>query len=283
MRVEQTAEESRRIVKILDEAGRMFPRAVRRILRPAPSLPLPFPRRERLALTWLSAVSGLATGRADYRVPILGADFSCDPRRNDHWILDEVFGVPPAYGTDFDDAIVVDVGAHKGYFAAHAFLNGAKRVVSYEPEAANFAAIAEAAASLTERGNDWRVHHKAVGSAAETATLYVCHGTSFGHSLTRPDDAADEETVDVVAIADVLADAHGSGERLIVKLDPEGAECTIVLDSPREAWDAVSEVLVDLWDCPCTEALTARLAEMGFVSRDNPIPWVLRARRTVRA
>jgi hypothetical protein len=37
------------------------------------------------------------------------------------------------YAGDYYDAVVVDVGAHKGYFAASALRGGARLVLSYEP------------------------------------------------------------------------------------------------------------------------------------------------------
>src|SRR3990167_7124298 len=42
------------------------------------------------------------------------------------------------YRTNYSDAVVLDVGAHKGYFTVNALLNGALRVYAYEPEEFNF-------------------------------------------------------------------------------------------------------------------------------------------------
>jgi len=43
---------------------------------------------------------------------------------------------PPEQG-----AVVIDIGAHKGYYATWALANGAAAVISYEPQSANFEAL----------------------------------------------------------------------------------------------------------------------------------------------
>ena len=57
-----------------------------------------------------------------------------------------------AYAGDYRGAFVVDVGAHKGYYGAYALAHGARWVVSYEPETANFALLERAASDVRERG-----------------------------------------------------------------------------------------------------------------------------------
>jgi hypothetical protein len=42
-----------------------------------------------------------------------------------------------AYPGDHAGAVVLDLGAHKGYYGAYAIANGARLVVSFEPETAN--------------------------------------------------------------------------------------------------------------------------------------------------
>ena len=45
------------------------------------------------------------------------------------------------YDAEYRDAVVVDIGGHKGYFGAFALHAGAGEVRSYEPEATNFATL----------------------------------------------------------------------------------------------------------------------------------------------
>jgi FkbM family methyltransferase len=249
---------------------------MRQALRRAPSLP----RRGRAALVLATVSQHLGLRPAVRTIPLLGGRFACDLAMDDHSILNELFSSPPAYGTDFREAVVVDIGGHKGYFAAHAFLCGAARVITYEPASANFAAISSARAGLVKRGRDWRAHRRAVSSEPGTATLFLHEDESSAHSLVRSaGHGARTETVEVVAVADVIADAFEAARPLVVKVDAEGVECAIILGSPAEAWAPVSQVLVDLWDCPCAEAVVTRLEQVGLRSIDHPRGHVLRARR----
>jgi FkbM family methyltransferase len=253
---------------------------MRQALRRAPSLPA----RARAALVLATVSQHLRLRPAVRSIPLLGGRFACEIATDDHSILNEIFSSPPAYGDDLRDAVVVDIGGHKGYFAAHAFLCGAARVITYEPASANFAAISRARASLVKRGHDWRAHRQAVSSEPSTATLYLHESESSAHSLVHsPQHGRGTETVEVVSITDVIADAFELGRPLVVKVDAEGVECTIILDSPADAWSHVSQVLVDLWECPCAEAIMARLEELGLGSIDRTRAHVLRARRVERA
>jgi FkbM family methyltransferase len=157
------------------------------------------------------------------------------------------------YGADYRDAVVIDVGGHKGYFGAFALHEGAAEVRSYEPEATNFATLQRAAGSFNR---PWHAHHAAVGAAAGEATLHV-NVESAGHSLLdQPDEqrpTVGTQTVPVVAMGDVLGEAERTGRPVIVKIDAEGAECDIVLGTPAEAWSAVRQVFLEIHDfAPCT-------------------------------
>lgn len=170
------------------------------------------------------------------------------------------------YGADYGDAVVVDIGGHKGYYGAFALLEGAGEVRSYEPESVNFGMLQRAAGSFDR---PWHAHRAAVGAAAGEATLHV-NVESAGHSLfdqvggDRPSVGA--ETVPVVAMGDVLADAASGGRRVIVKIDAEGAECDIVLGTPVDAWRAVERVFLEIHDfAPCSaHAIINRLRESGM-------------------
>ena len=50
-----------------------------------------------------------------------------------------------AYATDYEGAAVLDLGAHKGYFGAHALAHGASVVISFEPDGANLELLERAA------------------------------------------------------------------------------------------------------------------------------------------
>ncbi len=189
-----------------------------------------------------------------------------------------------AYPTDYEGAIVLDLGAHKGYYGAHAFERGARTVLSFEPEKANLELLRAAEASARVHGADWRVRSTAVGRERGEAVLRVMEG-SWAHSLHPPDTWAQYEVgtqpVPVEAMADILDEVESLGERPIVKVNTEGEECGIVLGTPPGAWTRVSELFVELHEwAPCTRAeLAAHLEPVGFREIPTEMGAVLRLRR----
>lgn len=159
-----------------------------------------------------------------------------------------------AYAIDFTGAVVLDIGAHKGYFGAYALLNGARAVISYEPERENFAALAAAASSFRQAGAEWTPHRAAVGATATHGLLRVADA-SWAHSLETAfrmnSPAARSQSVQIKSMAQTLS-ALSSGRRLVVKIDAEGSECQIVLETPLEHWRHVDDALIEMHDfAPC--------------------------------
>jgi FkbM family methyltransferase len=171
------------------------------------------------------------------------------------------------YRADYRGALVVDLGAHKGYYGAFALHEGAQEVRSYEPEATNLAALRRAAASF---GGRWKVENAAVSDEAGEVLLHV-NVESAGHSIVQAQAAGERrptlrsESVPVVAMREVL-EAAPEGRPLIVKIDTEGAECDIVLGTPVELWRRVDHVFLEVHDfAPCsTDAIVDHLRQAGL-------------------
>src|SRR5687767_12882674 len=70
---------------------------------------------------------------------------------NDDYVVDrksfDFAVVEESYATYYEGAVVLVIGAHKGYFAAYAVNHGAHAVVAYEPESANLAVLERTAAA----------------------------------------------------------------------------------------------------------------------------------------
>jgi FkbM family methyltransferase len=160
--------------------------------------------------------------------------------------------VDQAYPGDYTGAVVLDLGAHKGYYAAYALEHGARTVISFEPAAANVELLERSATSYRQRGADWRVRPVALGADRGEAELHLM-ASSWAHALHPPDAWAEYEvgtqSVPVEATADVLAEGAelaGESGRLVVKVNTEGEECAMVLGTPADAWRAVSELFVEV-------------------------------------
>ena len=192
-----------------------------------------------------------------------------------------------SYATEYGGSVVLDLGSHKGYYAAYAAAHGARAIVAYEPESANHAVLERTA---DEHGSDevsWEVRRAAVDATAGRADLHVLRG-SWGHALEPPASFAEHEvgieSVPVVALADALGEATSHlarGLRLVVKVNIEGAECSAVLGTPASAWKDVDEVFVEThpWaDCDASK-LADHLQPAGLSRVTSAHPAVLRMRR----
>lgn len=190
------------------------------------------------------------------------------------------------YATEYTGVVVLDIGSHKGYYAAYATTSGARAVIAYEPERVNFDVLERTAAGYRGDARSWTLHRAAVDATAGRAHLHVMKG-SWGHTLRPPRAFAEHEVgleaVDVVALAEVLQEASlraGEG-RLVVKLNIEGAECSAVLDTPAAAWESVDEVFVEThaWAACDAVQLAEHLEASGLTRVESSHPAVLRMRR----
>jgi FkbM family methyltransferase len=211
-------------------------------------------------------------------VPISHADYGVD------WETMRTIVVDRAYELEYGGAVVVDIGAHKGAFGAYALERGARAVISYEPEEANYGYLESCAKGVP--GTVWRTHRAAVGATGGTAELHVM-SASWGHALTPSGDSEDElgvQRVPVVPMANALAEASGLAghDRIVVKLNAEGAECDIVLGTPAASWEQAHAVLMEVhsW-APCTAAeLVAHLEKSGLRALPSGnVDWVHRLAR----
>jgi FkbM family methyltransferase len=183
------------------------------------------------------------------------------------------------YRANYEGAVVVDVGGHKGYFGAYALLRGAKSVITYEPAEANFSLLEETAATFRDADHAWELHKAAVGAEEREAKLQLAT-ESWSHSLLVSDEAQPFERVPVVSMTHILGDASRLGGSVIVKIDVEGAECEIVQGTSPEAWAGVDEVFVETHSfAPCgREDLSSRLVLASLVE-EEAAGGIMRARR----
>jgi FkbM family methyltransferase len=230
-------------------------------------------RRELLAMDYLLPLARLRSGDDPLRLQTRSAAAVGNLYfGRDSFPVDRVayFGIflEGWYGGDYDGAVVVDIGGHKGYYGAFALHAGAAEVHSYEPESSNFASLARAAESFDGR---WIAHRAAVGAAPGEVTLYV-NAESAGHSIVLeqsegPRPTLGSELVEQVAMAAVLEEVGRSDAPVIVKIDAEGAECDIVLGTDVEAWCGVDAVFLEIHDfAPCSSPDIVRHLEAAGLS-----------------
>ena len=210
--------------------------AVKRVVR---ILTAPLPMSTKRSL--LRAERG---SDVDLAVPIGDLQAWVDPtsRDIDYFTL---YGavIDRHFPCDVDGAAVLDIGAHKGYFAVRSFADGAARVDSYEPASQNLASLNRSALGRGE----WRVFPNAVGATTGTVTLHLAPG-SWGHSVHTPvgGESVGTEVVDMVALTDALRTISESGKPVVAKINVEGAAGSMILGTEPADWDSVRLLWADV-------------------------------------
>ncbi|MGD9703649.1 MAG: FkbM family methyltransferase [Acidimicrobiia bacterium] len=150
------------------------------------------------------------------------------------------------FPTDCNGRLVIDVGAHKGYFGARALADGALAVVSCEPQSQNFSLL-ERARRANHRHDCWTIERVAIGSAEGSAQLYVS-AESWAHSIHRSmvDSTASEE-VAMTTLAAVLrrATADSPDADVVLKVNVEGAAADVLMPATSEDLEHVLEIHLD--------------------------------------
>ena len=129
-----------------------------------------------------------ATGPGD--VFLSHADYAID-WESFKWVVAD-----DAYPTDYEGAVVLDLGAHKGYYGAHALARGARTVISFEPETANLELLERAAAAYRARGARLADSRRRPSERSAARPMLRVMDGSWAHSLHPPDAWAQYEVGD---------------------------------------------------------------------------------------
>jgi FkbM family methyltransferase len=144
------------------------------------------------------------------------------------------------------DRVVLDLGAHKGYFGAWALKHGASFVLSCEPQSDNFRML-ERARLHNARASDWEVMRIAVGAKAGEVSLFVSP-ESWAHSLNEEMvDAVSVEKVQMITLAALLERAREKRpvHSIVLKVNVEGSAGAILLPTTAVQLTPVVEVHLD--------------------------------------
>lgn len=150
------------------------------------------------------------------------------------------------FGASCEGRVVLDLGAHKGYFGAWALKHGASLVISCEPESANFKVLEKTRAE-NDRCRDWEVERIAVGVSDGQVSLYVAE-ESWAHSIYRDMvNATSVETVPMVRLATLMKRAAQArpGIPVVIKVNVEGAAGPILMAATPDELASVVEVHID--------------------------------------
>jgi FkbM family methyltransferase len=162
-------------------------------------------------------------------------------------VFNEIF-LDGSYTTSYVDSVVIDLGGHRGYFGAYALTMGAKAVHSFEPEPRNYGVLQRCVESFRASGHQWTIENSAVADHDGDADLYLWE-ESYGHSLYSMGEGSTlaGTKVKVRSIAAVLQGLDLENQRVIVKVDVEGAECEVILRGGAD-WGLVDELFMEFHD-----------------------------------
>jgi len=188
------------------------------------------------------------------------------------------------FDSDHRGRVIIDGGAHKGYYAVRALERSADAVYSFEPEAANYDAM-RLTRELCPLKDRWHIERVALTAAGQDATLNVS-AESWAHSLLEPASGGvvGNQTVPARQLPSVLASvrrAHPTSD-VIVKLNIEGSAGTVVLSTSPGDWAQV----IELWcefetNEPCPrEQIEGHLTAAGFTLAQTIPPTVVQYLRT---
>ena len=162
------------------------------------------------------------------------------------------------------DSAVLDIGAHKGYYAARSLAHGAIRVDSYEPGSQNLSYLNRSA----ERHQKWRVQAAAVGAEAGTVDLYLS-ADSWSHSIHEPQNGSSvgTEQVRLFPLTEALREISADGLPVVAKINVEGAAGPMIVGTKSEEWKSVVSLSVDVEpsDTVGPEAIAEYLATCGLL------------------
>ena len=146
-----------------------------------------------------------------------------------------------------DGTVAVDIGAHIGCFSlAFARQHPTGQVEAFEASPSTAVYLQR---NIDHNGLGDRVRCHQVAVAGETGTLVFADnvGGSSLNGITAP-SGAKQIAVPCVTVADAFAKAASNVE--VVKIDTEGAEYDMVLNSKPEDWAGVRRVVMEYHDVP---------------------------------
>ena len=145
----------------------------------------------------------------------------------------------------YKKAVIVDIGAHYGYFSLFAALNTAEdsQIIALEPSPTNFSILNQ---NLTAAGlKHIQTIQAAVAAQAGPITLFRSH--SFNHSLYPSAIEGSSDTVSGLSLAQLIEQQQLSRIDFL-KIDCEGAEYPILLEMESSTLAKIQTISLEFHD-----------------------------------
>jgi FkbM family methyltransferase len=168
----------------------------------------------------------------------------------------------------YQNAVIVDIGAHYGYFSSFASINSGPhtKIVAVEPSSRNFSALKR---NLEASGiNNVTPLHRAIAKTNGTISLSI--GSSVNNTIIAtnvPCGRSVTETVQCETL-EYLFRTNGLNHVDFVKLDCEGAEYEIFETTPQAIFDRITTLSMEFHDLKSEKYnanwLASKLFDVGF-------------------
>lgn len=148
-----------------------------------------------------------------------------------------------------DSPVAVDMGGHIGSFAlAFAKAHPTGKVVCFEATPGTYAYLQKNIAG--NRLSSRVVAHNIAVSDHEGELVMASHGDGSGHNGVLHLGEVGLKTISVPCVPALSAFAMADGPVEVVKMDIEGAEYDMILNSDPSDWDSVQRVVMEYHDLP---------------------------------
>jgi FkbM family methyltransferase len=174
--------------------------------------------------------------------------FLCNTE-SDLYVYSEIYGEEDAYRINkiqpiIDNGIVLEIGAHKGFFTLLA-ATFANKVIVFEPDKENFKYL-DLNIKLNKTTNVIPVH-KAVFASEGKKTFTISKVTGARHTLYQSDFSGDGEKtqVDCTTLNSIFKDYLLERVNLL-KLDCEGSEYDIIYNSDKSLFAKIDAIAMEI-------------------------------------
>ena len=167
------------------------------------------------------------------------------------------------YGKITPGIYVVDIGANIGVFALYAAWQGAKVVEAYEPAEGSFDILQK---NIENNGFGKIIHpHKAavVGESSPPTVRFPRRSNVFNAIGANSENGSDDCVVPTITLAEIVSNIAESN---MFKLDCEGGEYDIILNSEDSVFESIEEIRLEYHQGP-HQLLFKRFEKLGFNGR----------------